>query len=278
MTVEEIIFSVLNWITSRQTLSGIAIPVVMWLGSKFVDAIAQEFFSGKIIAPALQSLKWRIRAFRTRLDKLSCEFVMSYTPDRDITLDRGKTLVEESITDCTKRSKNRIEESEISWTNSSNAHLKLEHIDSDLPFEFEIYLVETRPNLPHETQPSEEDGYIDKISIEVEFKFAYRDLSDTLSNLNTTISILTESFDEIIGGRKSSGKFILEPIEGGLKVDEWIREEGLDVTTKLHSTKEERTQVDFFRDRAEVNTPYLQMDTEVERYIRIILLDYYLKS
>lgn len=278
MTLIDSVLSVIDWLFSIQTISGAVLPIVIWMISKTIDLIAERRFDRRIIAPVLQEIRWRIQAFRTRLDLLSCTFKMSYTPSKDTSVEEGKHLIEQSIDDSTNRSKKRIESTEISWINTTNARFKLKHLDSERPFKFEVYLVESNRDSITRPEMHSQGRFIDKIAFEVNFEFAYHELSTTLSNLDTIITILKESLDDTIGGTESKGQFVISPITGGLKVDEWIREEGLDVTTRLSGKDSQKTQVEFFNDRAEVNPPYLQIDSEVERYIRIVLLDYYLKK
>jgi len=196
-----------------------------------------------------------------------------------VTVNEGKNLVEQSLNLCQKKSKQRILSEEVSWGDSSNiGNVEIRHVDSSKGFQFAIHLVEDTADLEKRPGTAPENRFISKISFEIEFNFAYRELSDTIANLGTVISFLAESLDEVIGGTTSRGQFVIRPMEGGLTLDEWIEEEGFDVSMLLADNDSQKTQVEFFSDRAEVRPPYLKMDSEIRRYLNILILDYYLKK
>ncbi|OAQ52197.1 hypothetical protein HTG_11290 [Natrinema mahii] len=76
----------------------------------------------------------------------------------------------------------------------------------------------------------------------------------------------------------SGAQFIIHPVDSNLTLDEWIRREEFDVSLLLASKGQAKTEVEFFPDHAEIHPPYLEIDEEVIRYIRLMIINYYLKG
>ncbi|QLK26179.1 hypothetical protein HYG81_00705 [Natrinema zhouii] len=83
-----------------------------------------------------------------------------------------------------------------------------------------------------------------------------------------------------VEGTFSQGQFVIYPVESDLTLDEWIRNEGFDVSLLLANTERmtQRTEVEFFSDRAEIHPPHLEIDSETTRHIRLLILNYYLQK
>lgn len=268
----------IDYLLSAQTLVGVLIAIGFWLFTKTVDKILEKYLDGKFFAPIWRGIRWRWKAFKTRFEPLSATFQMSYSPRNELTIADVKRNLPNALKQCEKESGDRIQTASIRWDDSHSGEARISHIDENEPFLVKIHLQSSNEDIANRPDIASKNRIISKISFEIDFKFAYRDLGDTLANLDTLISILEDALDAELGGSISPGQFVIRPVDGELTLDEWVDEEGFEVSMLLAGKGDQRTQVEFFPDRAEVRPPYLHLDSEVRRYLNILILEYYLKK
>lgn len=260
-----------------------------WLGyisaASVVVFIAEKFlhwaFDKKVITPFIQRVRWKWRAFLTRRDPLECTFEIKYSPMSSLTVSEAKQSVSDVFDNTGSESQGRIEFSTLSWDGDGEGigFIQAEHIECDYPFDIQVELIENPEDLTERPSVPFEKRLVDAFHFSIGFKFPYHRLEATIQNLGVFASFLESGLSNTVRGTLSPGQFVIHPVESNLTLDEWIVREGFDVSLMLADKGDTaKTEVEFFPDRAEVHPPHLEMDTETTRYIRLMILEYYLKK
>lgn len=252
------------------------------LAGKLVDQVLDRLTGKKIVEPAFDAARWRWRAFKTRGDPLDATFEVKFSPESKISVCQARELVSEGLAETSDVSKNRVTLGTLSWDedDQGKGFMDVDYIGSKFPFSLEISLLEDVDDLRKRPAVSFGERYVDGIHFKINFKFPFHSLEDTIQNLGAFASFLNKGMNKAMDVTTSPGQFIVHPVKSDLTLDEWIKEDGFDVSLLLANGRDgvERTEVEFFPDRAEIHPPHLEVDSETTRYIRLLILNYYLRK
>lgn len=267
----------INQILSAETLIGAGLVIALWIIGKGLDYLFEWALDRKIIAPIVDGAKWRIRALWTRANPIESGFEVSYTPRDDLTRREARSVVEDVFENVEESSHDRLSVDGVAWDGDTGKS-QVTHIDGHYPYEVKVSLPPSSDDMRENPGVDSLERKISKIHVRIWFKFPFHAMDDVLSNLGTFASFLERSFKQTIRGTISDGQFIIDPVEGNLTLDEWIEQEGFEISVLLASEGKSKTEVEFFPDHAEVHPPYLEIDSETRRYIRLMILNYYLRE
>lgn len=243
----------------------------IYIGLKVIDLIAEHVFHRAFFGPFYQYIKRQIKIFQTNANPIHVDFQFKIriTPQY---LDDAKTLVRKMCNHITKDSKGRIDLPTPTWSDDGScgnvniAFGKLHYILS-------ITLIRNYERIDKEGNINSIP--IDNIAVSIGVDFPFSSLSDAVMNLSVINSFIRQAMlREVPNAKFSKGTFVVAPIKGELTLDQWIKEKKFDVSLLLKS--EDQIIVDFYVDRAELTTPYFEIDASVVQYLRGILLNYYL--
>ena len=123
---------------------------------------------------------------------------------------------------------------------------------------------------------SEPEPSIGSIGVEIDFRFEFGKLRNSIIDLMLFARFLRSSATEILSVRSvTDGRFVVSPIDNDLTLDDWIKKEQFDVSLLLES-EDGRQSVEFHSDKAIISSPHTEVDDETVEYIRATLLNYYL--
>lgn len=268
----------IEWLITPQVGVGVLIAVGVWIVGKIVDLALERLIDRKLIAPAFNSVRWRIRAFLTRMNPIRASFEIGFTPSNSVATTEAKEIVAEGFEKCEEYTKSRFQISHVTWDESGSGFAEALHADLKFPFQISLHIEPDVDDVLENPEVDFENRNIEKIHFEIKFQFPYHELSNTLTNLGTFASYLERGLGDVADGTFSDGQFIIRPIEGELTMDEWIEEEGFQVTLLLAGDEPGQTEVEFFPDHAEIHPPYSEMDSEVIRYAELMIQHYYLRK
>ena len=250
---------------------GILYAILIYFGLKFIDFISERVFNRALFGSLYQYIKQKIKILQTNAKPIHIDFQFKIriTPKY---LDDVKTLAIRMCNHITKDSKGRIDLPTPTWSDDGScgnvniAFGKLHYILS-------ITLIRNYERIDKEGNINSIP--IDNISVSTGVDFPFSSLSDAVMNLNVINSFIRQAIlREVPNTKFSKGTFVVAPIKGKLTLDQWIKEKKFDVSLLLKS--EEQIIVEFYVDRAELTTPYFEIDASSVQYLRGILLNYYL--
>lgn len=239
-------------------------------------------FDRKILTPIIVKAKWKWRALLTRKDPLDSTFEVQYSPMDRFNVNESKEIVDQALKAAQSESQGRIKLGTLSWDENDEGRgfIEADHIECNYPFNIEIKLIEDPDDLVERPDLSFHERNVEGFHFSINFRFPFHKLESTVQNIGVFSSFLETGLKSTQRGNLGPGQFVINPVESNLTLDEWIRNEGFDVSLLLADTGSNtgRTEVEFFPDRAEVHPPHLEIDSETTRYIRLMILEYYLKK
>lgn len=254
----------------------------LWIAGRTFDRFLQWAFGKKVLDPLWEGIKWRYRAFRTRGNPIEATFETSYTPSGNYTVNQGKELVSRGLEKAETASKGRLDLGTLSWDADGVGvgFVEADHVECQHPFKVRVELHDDAGDLPQSAGKPFGEHQLDYVHFKIRFKFAFHQLDETIQNLGASASFLSKGMRSAARGTLSSGQFIIHPVESDLTLDEWIKNEGFEVSLLLAGEGQHggSTEVEFFPDRAEIHPPHLEIDSETTRYIRLLILNYYLRK
>ncbi|MFP8953454.1 hypothetical protein ACLI4Z_10830 [Natrialbaceae archaeon A-arb3/5] len=270
----------IGWIVEASTLRGVGLAIALLISGKVIDALLQRIIGRKIFSPVVGYVVFKGRSLITRFDPIEAKFALNYTPRDDYTVGEVKSHLEEVLDKVNKDSKGRISSEDIRW-NGSGGRVEVNHSEADYKYDVLITINEDRDDQLKNPQKSLEETTVQEIHFDIGFEFSYPDLDAEIPNIGTFASKLEKALDYRFTGVASDPKIEFTPIDSQLSLDEWIRQEDLDVTLKLKGKVEQdaaKTEVEFHTNHIEIHPPYYEVDADVIRYIRVLVRKYYLKN
>jgi len=264
-------------ILSAQTIFGFLLAVCLWIFTKIFDKVVERAFDKKIISPFVSSIKWRIQAIKTRANPIEADFEISYSPRNGLTRREAKKELEKAFDSVEEQSRERLDVGEVHW-NKKSGEVQIEHVDLAKPYNVQIKLPTKASEHRERPDASMSEQYVSKIYFNFGLKFAFKEFRDILDNLDVAVRFLDAALDERVSGEFSTGKFIIYPLSADLTVDDWISDEGFEISILLSDQDDSKTEVELFSNRAEIRPPYKEIDSETARYLHRMILEYYLRG
>ena len=268
---------IVSWLLSAQTLSGVAIAIGFWIFAKIFDFLLQRYLGRRVVAPAVNAVTWRVKSLLTRFDPIEASFQLNYTPRGSLTVSEAKDAVDVVLSNISTKTGERVTTTLSGW-NGRQGIYRATHSDAKEDYEIKIKLNRDVGDLTTNPDIDPSDRKISEIHFEISFSFPFPHIDTALANIGVVVAKLKESLDEEIGGSESPARILLHSVENSLTLDSWILDEDFDVGLRLTGKNDnvEQTEIEFFNDHIEVFPPYYEIDGELIRYIRILVMNYYL--
>lgn len=268
---------IVSWLLSAQTLSGVAIAFGLWIFAKVFDFLLQRYLGKRVVAPAVNAVTWRVKSLLTRFDPIEASFHLNYTPRESLTVSEAKDAVEDVLSEISTKSGGRVITTLSGW-NDRQGRYSATHSDAKEDYEIKINLNRDVADLTTNPDADPSDRMISEIHFEITFSFPFPHIDTELANIGVLVAKLEQSLDEEIGGTGSPARILLHSVENSLTLDSWILDEDFEVGLRLTGKNDdvEQTEIEFFSDHIEVYPPYYEIDGELIRYIRILVMNYYL--
>jgi hypothetical protein len=254
-----------------EVIYGALYVLLLYIGSKVADRITMHVFDRAIFESSWRYIKRELKILQTNVKQIHIDFQfkMRITPEY---LDDAKTLIGRMCNHIAKDGKGCIDMSTPTW-GDDGTYGKVDISFGKLRYTLNITLLINYERI--DKGGSITSIPIDNISVSTGVDFPFSSLSDAVMNLNVINSFIRQAIiREVPNTKFSKGTFVVAPIKGKLTLDQWIKEKKFDVSLLLKS--EEQIIVEFYVDRAELTTPYFEIDASSVQYLRGILLNYYL--
>lgn len=262
---------------STDILLGMAVVVVLWFGTKIADAIAVRLVNEKIIGRIVQKIIRRIKIIRTRGDPVSATFSLSFTPEQDLTVSDATNKLETGFQRAEQASSGKISIESQHWDESDrDGKVEIHYSDATEAFNIDVDIVQDPDSIRQADSINPANIQVGSVGLDIKFRFPFHLLEDTLFNLGSLMNYLEDGFNSEIRGSFSNGSLVISPIDDGLTINDWIEEEQFDISLLLTTEGEDRTEVEFFPDRAVVKSNKREIDAQTVRYTKELLLNYYL--
>ena len=271
--------SLVSWLLSAQTVSGVLLAIALWLAGKLVDKTMEVLFGRKIINPIITGLRWRFQSFWTRVKPITGTFQITYGIRSSLKQSEVKSQIEESLKRVEELTGKRIRCSDPTWRNGEG-EFEATHVEAAHDFKVAVTLNRDPEDRVQSPDASPDDYLIQEMNIQIRFEFSFPKIDSELPNVGVFMNKLEDALDENFGGNGGPAKIILHPLESDLSLDDWIEKENLEPTLRLTGRKSptSRTEVEFFSDHVELYPPYYEIDGEIIRYVQLLVKNYYLAN
>lgn len=250
---------------------------IVYIAQKFIDTLTSHIFDKKIFYPIFKSIKREWKILKTNAKPVKATFSLSYTPEQDLSISSTVERLKRTFHKVEKSSNGKITINDEYWSVSERrGKVEFHYSDQRESFTVNIDLVRDTGSVKAIPSGDPDEVKVGSIGLEIGFKFPFKQLEDTLFNLGSLISYLEGGFDGQIRGNFSGGRFVITPVNTDLTIDEWVEEEQFDISLLLATEGKDRTEVEFFSDRAVVKSNQREIDAKTVRYMRELLLNYYL--
>lgn len=256
-------------------LEGAAAVIGLWIVLKAVDYGLQRAFNQRVFATAYAWVKRQFNIYRTKLQTISADYEFSLYTHPEVTLQEARENFRELTDTVENVSNGEFSEKSVHWGRDKNdAQVKFTQEGREETYTVELQFIpdtaQMDPGDPVDNAP------LSSIGVSIEFDFEFKDLEPAIIDLGTFVDHLYDSFATVYPVREiTNGKFVVQPVDQALTLDEWVEKERFDVSLLLESDDGKRS-VKFFGDRAEITTPNKRIDRKSAEYIRETLLNYYL--
>ncbi|WP_396610800.1 hypothetical protein ACH9L7_11255 [Haloferax sp. S1W] len=268
---------IISWLLTAQTFAGVLLVVGFWIFTRMFDYFLEWAIGKKVVGPLKRKITWYLKSSLTKFSPIDATFEISYNPRGDYTVSQIQTHLEEVRSLIERESYERISCRTIHW-NGLSGESSAKHIDSKHGYSLDINLKESQEDLIQSPDKDTSDRIVREINFKITFKFALPEVESELPNLGVFVRLLESSLNDVFNGNASPARIILNPVENDLTLDEWIHKEGFDMSVRLAGQKgnTKKTEVEFFQNHVTVHPPYYEMDSEVTRYVKMLVMHYYL--
>lgn len=264
-------------LTLDVSLQVIGAAALAWMGQKFIDKLTGHLFNKKVFYPIYRKAARQYKIHKTRGIPVNAKFSLSYTPDDNPTISTAIARLEQAFQDAEQASSGKITISDEYWSESERrGRIEVCYSDQTEVFTIDVDLVRDTDSVRETPSGNPEKVRVGSVGLEIDFNFPFYLLEDTLFNLGSLINYLEDGFRSQIRGSFSGGRFIISPVNTDLTIDEWVKEEQFDISLLLATKDDNRTEVEFFPDRAIVKSNQREIDAQTVKYMRELLLNYYL--
>lgn len=268
--------TLLESVLSQQTFAGILLAIALWSIAKVVDTVLGKLMNKRIFSSFYSRISKRWRIFQTRFDPIRAEFQFSYVLTGEVFNTEMSDDINSILDYCENLSENRVEFSELNVDDEGETlYASAEYIDDRGYYELEFSLISDVDAIRSNQYQSARDAPISEVGCTIDFEFPFNKLEASVINLSAFVRLIEKSFTHHLPGRASSGQFVIRPLENGLSLDDWIEEKRFNVSVLLRS-EDRNASVEFFGNKAVIEAPYFEIDSETVDYIRATLLNYYL--
>lgn len=262
---------------STDILLPVAVFFTLWFGGKVIDAIAVRLVNEKIIEKSIQVIIRKIKIIRTRGDHVSATFSLSFTPEQDLTVSDAAKKLKTGFQSVEQASSGKISIESQHWNESNrDGRVEIHYSGATEVFNIDVDIVQDPDSIRQADSLDPAKIQVGSISLDIEFRFPFHLLENTLFNLGSLVNYLEDGFNSEIKGSFSDGSLVISPVDDGLTIDDWIEGEQFNISLLLTTEGEDRTEVEFFPDRAVVKSNKREIDAQTVRYTKELLLNYYL--
>lgn len=259
------------------SLQIVGVAAIVWAVQKIIDNFADHFFNKKIFYPLYKKALRNYKIYKTKADPVRATFSVSYTPDYDLTIASATEKLERAFQQAQQASSGKITINDDYWSETERrGKVEVYYSDQTELFNIDVELVRDPDSVRSNPSGDPDSVQVGSIGLEIHFNFPFNLLEDTLFNLGSLISYLEDGFQDQIRGGFSGGRFIISPVNTDLTIDEWVEDEKFDISLLLATEDDDRTEVEFFSDRAIIKSNQREIDAKTVKYMRELLLNYYL--
>lgn len=265
----------LPWVDLSLWVLGVA--AVLWIVQKVIDNIADRIIDKKLFEPIYQRAQRKYKIIRTKAEPVASEFSVSYTPEEKITVSEVTERLPVAFSRAEQTSNGKITVQENYWSDEDRkGRAEIHYLNQTEVFNIDVTVIQDTSSLRANPAGEPDEVLVGSIGVDIKFKYPFDLLEETLFNLQSLISYLETGFEDQIRGSFSGGRFVISPVNTNLTLDEWVEEEQFDVSLLLAGEDDNRTEVEFFSDRAVVKSNQREIDGQTVNYMRELLLNYYL--
>jgi len=268
---------IVSSVQSVETVQGFLLAIALWAFGKALDRVLEWAIGRKVISPAVSSVKWRVKSLWTHFEPIDGTFQISYRIRSELRRAIVKEKLEAALETVEESTRGRVTYTDPTWRGGTG-EFSAEHVESNSPFNVELRLIRSNSDLAENPDVPAEKEMVEEVNIKVDFEFAFPKLDSELPNLGVFMTKLKGALDAEFQGDSGPAKIVLHPLESDLSLDEWVERENLKPTLRLTGEDSEatRTQVEFFDDHIALYPPYYEVDSEMIRYVRLLVKHYYL--
>jgi hypothetical protein len=249
--------------------------ILLYIGKIIVDEILAKTINDRLIHEAAARVKKAAKAKYTRFKPIKASFRFSVDIEEDITVSALAERLEDAFRSCEEISEETVEITDITKAGSKKIDASVVFSNND-PFNLCVEMVQDNSSLRSADVDSISEAKVSSVGITIDFTFPFHDLKGVLIDLGTFIGFLQRSLaNEFEVNNFTKSTIVVEALDNGLTLDDWIEKERFDVSLLLQSEESDRS-VRFYGDRAEITSPYTEIDDRTAEYVRATLLNYYL--
>lgn len=268
--------ALIDMIFTSNTALGILLGILFWGTAKAIDKILERFIHQKLFSRIWYWGKKRWKILLTRYKPIRTTFRFSYGIDDEIGMNTVRDRIEPVLKNVERFSEQRVEFEDLRTDESGQVvSIDAYYSERENPYEIEFELVPDPSSIRDGDARFSDEANVDSIGISVDFDFSFHSLESAFINVSAFVRFLEKAVGEEFAGRSSAGQIVISPVDTDLSLDEWIEKRQFDVSVLLES-EESKTAVEFFGDRAVIDSPYLEIDSDTTDYVRATLLNYYL--
>jgi len=260
-----------------QSLQFLGGATLLWIGQKAIDTAASRVLNRKFFQPVIDKIFRQFKIFKTRADPVAATFSLSFTPRSEISVNDAVEGVSQVFQKVENTSNNKISVKSEHWDKGNRTGtISVSYSGQKSTFDIDVGLTPDTTSLVENPEEDPDQLKIGSIGMDIEFTFPFKSLEDTLFNLSSFIGQLDDGFDSEMNVSTSGGRFVISPVNTNLTIDEWVENEQFDISLLLSPEVESEPDIEFFSDRAVIKSMHREIDAQTVKYVRELLLNYYL--
>lgn len=242
----------------------------------FADHVVQSLFDRKIFEPIWSGARRKYRARRSKREIIIAHHEFSVYLDANSSCNSPRRFASELIDSVKERGDGDFELTEQKWSDDNQeVDIEVRYRDSS-PYRVTLNFISgtgAPMSAEHNAGP---EADIECVGVDISFRFAFGKLQNSMNDLTLFTDFLQKSLSELAPIQSvTNSRFVIQPIDPDLDLDDWIHEEPLDVTLLLES-EDGGGSIKFYGDKAVIDSPHTGVDDRTVEYIRATLLNYYL--
>lgn len=264
-------------LTLDMSLQTAGVLFFVWLGQRLVDRAASFFFDKKLFEPIYEKVARKAKIYKTQATPIGATFSLSFTPSENMTVSQAIESTRESFELAERSANGKLSIESDYWDgHDREGRVKIQYDDKTEVFDVSIEFTPDTDSIREHPSGNPEALEVGSIGLEIDFDFPFRQLNDSILNLSSVMDFLESGFQDQMRGSFSGGRFVVEPLNSDLKIDDWVEEEKFDISLLLTNPNNGGAEVEFFGNKAVVKSEQRTIDAQTVKYVRELLLNYYL--
>jgi len=266
-----------EFLTLDMSLQTAGVLFFFWLGQRLADRTAEFLFDKKIFEPIYQKVARAVKIYKTEATPIGATFSLSFTPSEKLTVSEAIESTRKSFELAERSANGKLSIESDYWDgHDREGRVKLQYDDKTEVFDVGIGFTPDTDSIRENPSENPDELEVGSIGLEVDFDFPFSQLKDSILNLSSVMDFLESGFQDQLRGSFSGGRFVVEPLNSDLNIDDWVEEEKFDISLLLTNPDNGGAEVEFFGNKAVVKSEQRTIDAQTVKYVRELLLNYYL--